>query len=99
MKLLIALLFAVSLETQAGVPYEIQKKLNKIIDTQTIGWCTFSPTGKDTPRACVRYEDETDFYAIVGIPQPDGTLYPLEVRRVNKANRQEQEILWIEPTL
>ena len=99
MRLILALLFTVSLSAHAGVPYEIQIKLNKLIDTQTIGWCTFSPDGKDTPRACVRYEDETDFYAIVGIPQPDGTLYPQEVRRVNKANRQEQEILWIEPTL
>lgn len=99
MRLIIALLFIVSMEVQAGVPMEIQNKLTKMYDTRTFGTCTFSPTGTDTPRDCIRFEDETDYYAIVGIGQPDGTLYPLEVRRVNKANRQEQEILWIEPTL
>lgn len=99
MKLIIALLLSVALTAQAGVPVEVQNIINPYYNTIQQKRCNFDAEGKDPLRDCFVFNSETDYYVIVGIGQPDGTLYPQEVRRVNILNPQDQEILWIEPTL
>lgn len=89
----LALIFSAS--AHAGLSEEMKQKLYPLHIVEDQGSCTFSPDASDTPSPCVVVEDDANLYAIVGVVTPLGTLLPLEVRRVAKNDRTDQETIWL----
>lgn len=77
-----------------GLSQEMKDKLYPLDIVNLEGSCNFKPDGSDAMVPCVVVADDKDYYAILGVLNPDYRLMPLEVRRVSKADPQDQETIW-----